>query len=170
MRHGIFSKADFVDRLQALLASYRSVPSQHRDIEMLASLAMRDIAGVRRTIEACQALGVTFSLDDFGTGYSSLSYPKHLPTESLNIDRAFVRDLLSAPDDLALTQAIVSLSSVFKRHVIAEGVELPEQGQELMRMGCDVAQGFGIARPMPASEVEAWVEQYQPDSAWCMRR
>ncbi|HOE40063.1 MAG TPA: EAL domain-containing protein [Rhodoferax sp.] len=161
-----FHQSDFVQRLQALLARHPSVPHQWLDIEVLESVAMRDIAQVQRTIKACQALGVTFSLDDFGTGYSSLSYLKYLPTETLKIDRAFVRDILDDKDDLALTEAIITLSTVFNRNVVAEGVELAEQGVLLMRLGCDVAQGFGIAKPMPASEVQAWALEYTPAPSW----
>jgi len=161
-----FHQADFVERLQTLLARYPSVPAQLLDLEVLESVALHDIAQVQRTIEACQALGVTFSLDDFGTGYSSLSYLKYLPTETIKIDRAFIRDILDDKDDLALTEAIITLSTVFNRHVVAEGVELPEQGVLLMRLGCDVAQGFGIAKPMPASEVETWAKHYKSDSSW----
>jgi len=161
-----FHQDDFVPRLQALLARYPSVPPQWLDIEVLESVAMRDIAQVQRTIEACQALGVSFSLDDFGTGYSSLSYLKYLPTETLKIDRAFVRDILDDKDDLALTEAIITLSTVFNRQVVAEGVELAEQGVLLMRLGCDVAQGFGIAKPMLASAVPDWVSHYTPEPSW----
>jgi hypothetical protein len=142
------------------------VPAQWLDLEVLESVAMRDIAQVQRTIEACQALGVTFSLDDFGTGYSSLSYLKYLPTQTLKIDRAFIRDILDDKDDLALTEAIITLSTVFNRHVVAEGVESVEQGVLLIRLGCDVAQGFGIAKPMPASAVVAWAMQFKPDPRW----
>lgn len=164
VRH--FHQDDFVQRLQALLTRYPSVAPQWLDLEVLESVAMRNIQQVQRTIEACQALGVSFSLDDFGTGYSSLSYLKHLPTETLKIDRAFIRDILDDRDDLALTEAIITLSNVFNRQVVAEGVELAEQGVLLMRLGCDVAQGFGIAKPMPASDVEGWVKQFVPDPTW----
>jgi EAL domain-containing protein (putative c-di-GMP-specific phosphodiesterase class I) len=162
-----FHQPDFVARLQAMLARYPRVLPQWLDIEILESVALHDIAQVSHTITACQSMGVTFSLDDFGTGYSSLSYLKRLPAQTLKIDRAFVRDILDDKDDLALTEAIIALSTVFGRSVIAEGVESAEQGVLLMRLGCDVAQGFGIAKPMPIEAVAAWAKQYVPDPSWC---
>jgi len=161
-----FHQDDFVERLQALLARYPNVPPQWLDLEVLESVAMRDIVQVQRTMKACQALGVSFSLDDFGTGYSSLSYLKYLPTQTLKIDRSFIRDILFDKDDLALVEAIIKLSTVFNRQIVAEGVELAEQGALLMRLGCDVAQGFGIAKPMPASDIEAWDRQFKSQQKW----
>lgn len=161
-----FHQDNFVERLQALLARYPNVPPQRLDLEVLESVAMRDIMQVQRTMKACQALGVSFSLDDFGTGYSSLSYLKYLPTQTMKIDRSFIRDILVDKDDLALVESIIKLSTVFNRQIVAEGVELVEQGALLMRLGCDVAQGFGIAKPMPASDIEAWDRQFKSQQKW----
>lgn len=161
-----FHQDSFVERLQELLARYPEVPPHRLDLEVLESVAMRDILQVQRTIKACQALGVTFSLDDFGTGYSSLSYLKYLPTQTLKIDRSFIRDFPPDKDDLALVEAIIKLSTVFNRQVVAEGVESIEQMALLMRLGCDVAQGYGIAKPMPACEIEAWSQQFQAQQTW----
>ncbi len=161
-----FQRPDFVDRLQHMLAQQPTVEPAWLEIEILESVALDHVQDVRETILKCQAMGVTFALDDFGTGYSSLSYLKRLPANTLKIDRAFVRDILEDKDDLALTEAIISLATVFDRHVVAEGVENAEQGVLLMRLGCDVGQGFGIARPMPAAELPAWVASYLPDPAW----
>jgi EAL domain-containing protein (putative c-di-GMP-specific phosphodiesterase class I) len=161
-----FNQANFVARLQTLMARYPCVSPQWLNIELLESVALEDIQKVSQTMAACNALGVSLSLDDFGTGYSSLSYLKRLPAKVLKIDRSFVRDILDDKDDLALTEAIIALSVVFSRDVVAEGVENAEQGVLLMRLGCDVAQGFGIARPMPAEEVIPWVQQFQPDPKW----
>jgi len=161
-----FHQDSFVERLQELLARYPEVPPHRLDLEVLESVAMHDILQVQRTIKACQALGVTFSLDDFGTGYSSLSYLKYLPTQTLKIDRSFIRDFPPDKDDLALVEAIIKLSTVFNRQVVAEGVESIEQMALLMRLGCDVAQGYGIAKPMPACEIEAWSQQFQAQQKW----
>jgi EAL domain-containing protein (putative c-di-GMP-specific phosphodiesterase class I) len=74
--------------------------------------------------------------------------------------------MLDDEDDLAILEGVIGLASAFKRHVIAEGVETIAHGTSLMHLGCDVAQGYGIARPMPASEVPAWVATWQPDPCW----
>jgi EAL domain-containing protein (putative c-di-GMP-specific phosphodiesterase class I) len=126
------------------------------DLEIAESVAIDHIQRVTEHLAACQALGVRFSLDDFGTGYSSLSYLKRLPTQTIKIDKSFVRDILHDKDDLALTQAVIGLARAFGREVIAEGLETLEHGQLLLRMGCEVAQGYYFAQPMPADEVPAW--------------
>jgi EAL domain-containing protein (putative c-di-GMP-specific phosphodiesterase class I) len=111
-------------------------------------------------IIACQELGIKFALDDFGTGYSSLSYLKRLPADTLKIDQSFVRDILDDEDDLALVQAIIGLAQIFNKNVIAEGVETQAHGKLLVELGCELAQGFGIAKPMPADNVAEWTENF----------
>jgi len=159
-------RSDFVERLQRLLASYPSVAPQMLDLEIVESVAIENIQRVSQCLEACQQLGVQFSLDDFGTGYSSLSYLKRLPTRTIKIDKSFVRDILHDHDDLALTRAVIGLARAFGRQVIAEGLETLEHGQLLMGLGCDVAQGYGIARPMPAEAVINWAVHYVQPAQW----
>ncbi|HET6718208.1 MAG TPA: EAL domain-containing protein [Rhodocyclaceae bacterium] len=159
-------RGDFVDRLQAHLAACPGVDPRRLDLEVLETAALEDIAHVSGVIRACQALGVSYSLDDFGTGYSSLTYLKSLPAETLKIDQTFVRDMLSDPDDRAIVQGVIGLARVFQREVIAEGVETIEHGSVLLTLGCARAQGYGIARPMPAAAVADWVGRWQPDAAW----
>jgi EAL domain-containing protein (putative c-di-GMP-specific phosphodiesterase class I) len=114
----------------------------------------------------CQALGVRFALDDFGTGYSSLTHLRHLPAEVIKIDQSFVRDMLDDPDDLAIVQSVIGLAFAFHRDVIAEGVETAAHGRRLLEMGCEMAQGYGIARPMPAADVPRWVQHWQEQPTW----
>ena len=114
----------------------------------------------------CQALGISFALDDFGTGYSSMSYLKRLPADLLKIDQSFVRNMLVDRDDLHLVSAVIGLARSFGLGVIAEGVETVEHGAMLMRLGCDLVQGYGIARPMPADEVLAWVGGFDLAPTW----
>lgn len=159
-------KADFVQRLQTLLARHPQVAPQLLDLEILETVAIENIHWVSQCIEACQALGVTFSLDDFGTGYSSLNYLKRLPTQTIKIDQSFVRGIIENKDDLALTKAIIGLANAFDRQVIAEGVETAAQGQLLVSLGCHLAQGYGIAKPMPAAHVLGWLGQFEP--AWAI--
>ena len=97
--------------------------------------------------------GVSFSLDDFGTGYSSLSYLKRLPLDQLKIDQAFVRDLLTQPQDLAIAKTIIDLGSTLNMVVIAEGVETRGQLQKLEAMGCRHFQGYLFGKPMPLPEL-----------------
>jgi EAL domain-containing protein (putative c-di-GMP-specific phosphodiesterase class I) len=112
------------------------------------------------------ALGVNFALDDFGTGYSPLIYLRKLPATIIKIDKSFVQNMLSDKDDLAIVEGVIALAKSFKRDVIAEGVETVEHGTVLLQLGCTVAQGFGIARPMPAAEIPAWVANWKADESW----
>ena len=157
-----FQRADFTETLKSLLACHPNVAPQMLDIEIVESVVLENIQHVSKSLIACQDLGVTFSLDDFGAGYSSLSYLKQLPTQSIKIDQSFIRHILDDKDSLVLTKAIIGLAKSFNREVIAEGVETVEQGVLLMRLGCDVAQGYGIAKPMPVEQVSRWVAQFVP--------
>jgi EAL domain-containing protein (putative c-di-GMP-specific phosphodiesterase class I) len=107
-----------------------------------------------------------FALDDFGTGYSSLTYLKRLHVTQLKIDQSFVRDMLDDPDDLAILQGIIGLAAAFNREVIAEGVETVAHGTALLQLGCEFAQGYGIARPMSPDQLPAWAASWRPDAAW----
>ena len=149
---------DFVLKLQNLLAKHPSVAPSQLELEVLEISAINDIGKVTEMIHSCQAFGVTFALDDFGTGYSSLSYLKQLPAEMIKIDQTFVRDMLVDNEDLSIVKGIIGLSDVFKRQVIAEGVETKEHCEKLLAIGCELAQGYGIARPMPAEDFPQWAE------------
>ena len=107
-----------------------------------------------------------FALDDFGTGYSSLTYLKRLPVTLLKIDQSFVRDMLDDPDDLAILEGVIGLATAFRREVIAEGVETVEHGAMLLQLGCELAQGYGIARPMPGADLPAWAATWRLDPGW----
>lgn len=162
------SKKDFISRLAELLAAYPDTPHHRLEIEVLETTTLEDIGHVTSLMEECQSLGVDFALDDFGTGYSSLTYLKRLPANTLKIDQTFVRDMLKDKDDLAIVEGIIGLTQAFHRTVIAEGVETVEHGVMLLQMGCDQAQGYGIARPMPAADFPGWASQWQPDPVWVL--
>ena len=161
-----FQHIDFVLRLRSILGQYPEVPPSLLEIEVLESTALDDVESVRAVVLACQEMGVGFALDDFGTGYSTLTYLKRLPARELKIDQTFIRDMLEDHEDLALVEGVIGLASVFNMGVIAEGVETLEQGIVLMRIGCDVVQGFYIARPMPGERVFDWCAAFRPDPAW----
>ena len=157
---------DFAHRLSVLLATYPNVSPNNLELEVLESSAMEDIGAVSKVMLDCCDLGVHFALDDFGTGYSSLTHLRHLPADILKIDQTFVRDMLNDPDDLAIVRGVIGLASIFNRKVIAEGVETAEHGSMLLVLGCDIAQGYGIALPMPADELPKWVTNWKSDATW----
>jgi len=158
--------ADLVPMLQAAMARHPAVNPADLRLEVLESNALNDLDEVSVLIRECQALGVAFSLDDFGTGYSSLTYLRRLPAQELKIDQSFVRNMLADPDDLAILQGVMGLARAFQRHVVAEGVETTAHGCMLLRMGCENAQGYAIAKPMPASELVPWFHQWSPPPEW----
>lgn len=110
------------------------------------------------------------TLDDFGTGYSSLTYLKRLPALHLKIERSFVRDMLDHPDDLAILEGVLGLATAFQLKSIAEGVESIDHGTMLLQLGCELAQGDLIARPMPADRLQDWYENWVPPLAWMDQR
>jgi diguanylate cyclase (GGDEF)-like protein/PAS domain S-box-containing protein len=160
-------QSDFVDRLKTIIAKHPNVSSSKLELEVLETSALADMEQVSQVIENCHELGVRFALDDFGTGYSSLTYLKRLRVAMLKIDQSFVRDMLDDPDDLAILEGVIGLAAAFKREVIAEGVETVAHGTALLHLGCELAQGYGIARPMPPEQLPDWVASWQPDAAWC---
>jgi EAL domain-containing protein (putative c-di-GMP-specific phosphodiesterase class I) len=135
-------------------------------LEVLESSAFGDIMDVSQIMHNCVDLGVNFAIDDFGTGYSSLTYLRRLPADLIKIDQTFVRDMLIDPEDKAIVVGVVALATSFNSKVIAEGVETIEHGAALLEIGCELAQGYGIARPMPADEIPRWVTNWQPDTSW----
>jgi EAL domain-containing protein (putative c-di-GMP-specific phosphodiesterase class I) len=162
-------QANFVERLHTLLTAHPDVGPGKLELELLETSALEDMPRVSHVIERCRKIGVLFSLDDFGTGYSSLSYLKHLRVAMLKIDQSFVRDMLGDPDDLAILDGVIGLAAAFRCKVIAEGVETVEHGEMLLQLGCELAQGYGIARPMPAHELPGWAATWRPDPVWTDR-
>ncbi len=154
----------FMKQLKALLAKHPEVSAASLELEVLETSALSDMVQVSQVIEECSLLGVMCALDDFGTGYSSLTYLKRLRVATLKIDQSFVRDMLDDPDDMAILEGVIGLAAAFGREVIAEGVETMAHGRLLLQLGCDMAQGFGIARPMPADQLHVWAANWQPEA------
>jgi len=159
--------ANFFSQLDSALEKHPSIDSQHLQLEILESSALGDLKAVSSIIRTCkEALGVNIALDDFGTGYSSLTHLRSLPANTIKIDQSFVRDMLDDPSDYAIIDGVIALASSFNRDVIAEGVETIEHGLMLILMGCHNAQGYVIARPMPATDISAWLTAYSPNQEW----
>jgi len=156
----------FVDKLSASLNKHSRIKSGHLQLEILETSALGDISKVLPIMKACIDIGVTFALDDFGTGFSSLTYLRRLSAELLKIDQSFVRDMLDDPDDKAIVMGVISLAAAFNHKVIAEGVESIDHGTQLIAMGCVLAQGFGIAKPMLPEKIPTWIKQWKPEPSW----
>jgi EAL domain-containing protein (putative c-di-GMP-specific phosphodiesterase class I) len=147
--------------LASALAHYPHIDPADLELEILETNALEDIGAVSTVMHDCHRLGVRFAIDDFGTGYSSLTYLKRLPAETLKIDQSFVRDMLTDREDMAIVQNVIGLAESFHRMVIAEGVETMAHGQQLIKMGCLYAQGYGIAKPMPPQDLPEWILRWR---------
>ena len=145
----------FVEKLRQALAGQAELAG-NLQVEMLETVAIKDATSVNEIIQACRELGVGFTLDDFRSGYSSLSLLRNLSVNTLKIDQTFVRNMLQDKGNMTIVQSILALARAFERQIVAGGVETEAQIQALLDMGCDVGQGYGIARPMTVDELANW--------------
>jgi len=154
-----FKRLDLVNMvIDALVLS--DLDSQWLELELTESILLQDAESTLDTVHRLKALGVKLSVDDFGTGYSSLAYLKRFAVDKLKIDRSFVRDLTSDPDDAAIVRAIIQMARSLKLRTIAEGVETKELCDLLQLFRCDEVQGYWLARPLPADELETFVRGF----------
>ena len=129
--------------------------------EITESAAIAQLSKVSELIQALKALGCRFALDDFGTGFSSLTYLRTLPVDVIKIDKSFVRNMLTDANDRAIVESVIFLAQRFDHPVVAEGVETLEHATALRDMGCNLVQGYGIARPIPSDEVLGWLDNWR---------
>src|SRR5690606_3977008 len=141
-------------KVQAALASSELEP-EYLELELTEHSSMEDPEGTIQLLQKLKTLGVSISIDDFGTGYSSLNYLKRLPVDKLKIDRSFIKDVTSEPDDLAIAKTVIALAKRLQLKVIAEGVETEGQLALLMAQGCDEMQGYLFNPPLPVDRCAA---------------
>ncbi|WP_168163374.1 EAL domain-containing protein [Curvibacter sp. PAE-UM] len=151
-----FQRGSIEDTVVQALAGTGLDPSR-LELELTESILIQDVEQVMTTVRRLKQLGVKLAIDDFGTGYSSLSYLKRFDIDKLKIDQSFIRDLASDPDDAAIVRAIIQMAHSLDLLTIAEGVETPDLLLQLQSFGCDEAQGYHFARPMPAAEFELYM-------------
>ena len=159
------SAADFVDgnlpaRVLALLRQHQ-VSAKRLLLEVTESTIMREPQLAAQVMQQLRTAGVRFAIDDFGTGHSSLAQLHALPVDELKIDRAFVMDLDRSTSNLAIVRTTIELGHHLGLKVVAEGIETPEVWAALLRLGCDLAQGYFISRPMPAAAVQDWLRGHR---------
>lgn len=144
---------NFVDNVRAVLAETGLDPAC-LELEITESVLMEQAKETLSTLHQLKEIGVQLAIDDFGTGYSSLSYLKRFPVDTLKIDRSFVRDVTSDPDDAALVTGIIALAHSLRLKVVAEGVETAEQRDFLIQCDCDSIQGYLLSQPVPSEVFE----------------
>lgn len=149
---GQLQSAGLADQVEALLEEYE-VPSELLCVEITERSLMLDLDSAVEALVAVRALGVEVAVDDFGTGFSSLARLKHLPVDTLKIDRSFVSGIVSSATDREIVRTIIWLSRGLGLDVVAEGVEHPEQVELLLELGCQRAQGWLWTPAVPAAEV-----------------
>jgi len=144
---------NLIESLRRILEE-TGIPHDSLKLELTESALMTDLDSSRDVLAQMQALGIGLKLDDFGTGYSSFSYLRSLPFNSLKIDRSFVAGMTSDTESHAVVDSIIRLAHALNMTVVAEGIEEPEQADELARMGCDAGQGYYFSRPVEAAMAE----------------
>jgi EAL domain-containing protein (putative c-di-GMP-specific phosphodiesterase class I) len=151
---------ELTQRLCEILAELRLEPQQ-LELELTESVLMANAELAIHTLDRLHALGVSIAIDDFGTGYSSLSYLKRLPIDSIKIDRSFVGDITTDPDDEAITKTIITMAHSLGLNVIAEGVETIEQLEYLHEQRCDEIQGHWLSPPLSAADCFTFVREFE---------
>jgi len=136
------------------------LPAELLELEITESMMMAHPDRAAATLLEVRAMGVQVSIDDFGTGYSSLARLKKFPIDGVKIDRSFIRDIVTSPDDAAITTAIIAMAHSLRLRVVAEGVESRAQVRFLRERGCDEIQGFYYSRPVPASKILAIAQRH----------
>jgi EAL domain-containing protein (putative c-di-GMP-specific phosphodiesterase class I) len=148
------------EQIAALLARHR-VDAGRLELEITESTMLEDPARTKAILERLSAMGIRLSIDDFGTGYSSLSYLKRLPVDEIKIDRSFVMNMVEDEDDATIVRSTIDLGRNLGLEVVAEGVESGPIWDRLSDLGCTVAQGYYLSRPVPAAEIVPWLERRQ---------
>jgi EAL domain-containing protein (putative c-di-GMP-specific phosphodiesterase class I) len=153
-------QGDFNERLIQKLSNYPSSQPIKLELEILESGVFESLPTLSDKINALKAYDIRLAVDDFGTGYSSFDYLRKLSLDTLKVDRSFVANMLDSAEDRAILASMIALGHAFQLDVVAEGVETLAHGKELRAMGCDYAQGYGIAKPMPADQLETWAQSW----------
>ena len=153
--------AELIETVQRLLAR-NGLPPRALCLEITESSIISDPDRTIAVLQRLHDLGVRLSIDDFGTGYTSLSYLRRLPVQEVKVDKSFVMSMRAEGDDAAIVRSIVDLAGHLGLEVVAEGVEDADTWEELRAMGCDLVQGYHLARPMPADRLADWLEAHQP--------
>lgn len=162
------STSEFFDWFKNQIKQFPNIDTRRFQIEILESNRLSDLSQISNVVEFCKSeFGITTALDDFGTGYSSLTHIRVLPVDVVKVDQSFVRRMLTEPEDCKIVEGVIALAQSFNIQVIAEGVESIAHGEVLLAMGCNQAQGYALAKPLPIEQLMKFLDAYQPFRQWC---
>jgi len=153
-----------VDSIVELLGAWDVTPGLLQ-VEVTESAVMADPSRALQILTRLHDMGIRIAIDDFGTGYSSLAYLKKLPADEIKIDQSFVRDMPVNADDVTIARSVIDLGHNLGLSVVAEGVEDRVVWDQLAEMGCDIAQGYYLSRPIPAAALTSWVRALHEEKA-----
>jgi diguanylate cyclase len=156
--------AEFPEQVRRLLDKHNVDPGQ-LELEITESIVLSDPVRTKRVLDKLSAMGVTLSIDDFGTGYSSLAYLSQLPVDEIKIDRSFVMNMAECDNDAVIVRSTIDLGRNLGLQVVAEGVETEQAWDQLSQLGCTLAQGYYLSRPVPAAELTQWLRRRPLEAA-----
>jgi diguanylate cyclase (GGDEF)-like protein/PAS domain S-box-containing protein len=157
----------FLSTLEEILDAYPTLDSKLFELEVMENSASHNVFLVAEILKQCgNRFGINYSLDDFGKSSPSLQQLRNFFVNSVKIDQSFVTEMLDNPDDQSMVESVIGLAKAFRRNVVAEGVESVEHGVLLLNLGCELAQGYAIAHPMPGADLPNWVGNYRNHPAW----
>jgi diguanylate cyclase (GGDEF)-like protein/PAS domain S-box-containing protein len=155
-----FRQPNLPETIESIIAQ-TNIDPRLLELEITESMAMENPKETIKSMQKLRAIGIRLALDDFGTGYSSLNYLKQLPINCVKLDRSFVKDIETDPNDAAICAATISLADSLGLDVVAEGVETLQQYEYLKRLKCGIIQGYYFSKPLPSTEIAAYIEHHK---------
>ena len=159
-----FYQTGFCEMVKSIISDSGIRPI-YLELELTESLFMHDVEVVLKTLHTLHDLGVKLAIDDFGTGYSNLGYLKMFPIDKLKIDQSFIRHLECEPVNVDIVKAIAALGKSMSLELVAEGVETDDELDLVISSGCDSVQGYRYSKPLPADQLESWIQKRNQESA-----
>lgn len=156
----------YLEFIKKTLNEHPNIAPEMIELELLETAAFDNFEAISDILRECQKIGLSIAIDDFGTGYASLHYLNALPFNTLKIDKSFVIGLFDGNNNISIIEAVIGLAHAFNANVIAEGVESIEQGNILLQLGCNLAQGYVISEAIPANAVENWLLSWHGNQQW----
>jgi EAL domain-containing protein (putative c-di-GMP-specific phosphodiesterase class I) len=159
-----FYQSDFCEMVKSIVIG-SGIQPEHLELELTESVCMHDVASVLNPLQELHEFGIKLAIDDFGTGFSNLSYLNKFPIDRLKIDQSFIRHIESEPVNIEIVRAIVALGRSMSLELVAEGVETDSEMNLAESCGCEFVQGYRFSKPLPANQLESWLENYNANNS-----